>query len=328
MFDATIDPMTDQPSSRPGSGWTVVLAVSSVVAVMAIVGTWFVLSQQRREVPDDAPAPTEEYGRRLIAQTSWLLGPDNPDPERRFMNSRLNCGSCHLDTGTQPGMLSLTESFTKYPRFSGRDGKEADIKERIDGCMERSMNGRKLPRDGVEMNAMVAYIRSLNDRWVATSPALRVVLEPPTLRTPARAASPEAGQKVFEARCRVCHGGDGLGMLASQDPRRGYVFPPLWGDDSFNNGAGMARVLTAARFIKARMPFGRPDLTDDEAFDVAAYINSMPRPQMSSSKLEGDYPDRSTKPVDSPYGPYADPFPAEQHRFGPFAPIEAFYKKK
>jgi len=117
-------------------------------------------------------------------------------------------------------------------------------------------------------------------------------------------------------------------MLASQDPRRGYVFPPLWGDDSFNNGAGMARVLTAARFIKARMPFGRPDLTDDEAFDVAAYINSKPRPQMSISQLEKDYPDRSTKPVDSPYGPYADPFPAEQHRFGPFAPIEAFYKKK
>jgi thiosulfate dehydrogenase len=225
-------------------------------------------------------------------------------------------------------MLSMNETFPKYPRPSGRDGRVADLKERIDGCMERSMNGRKLPRDGVEMEAMVAYIKAVNENWQATGPTLRVVMEPPSLRTPARAASLENGAKVFEDRCRVCHGGDGLGMPASRDLRRGYIFPPLWGDDSFNNGAGMARVLTAARFIKSRMPFGRPDLTDDEAFDVAAFINSKPRPQMAASHLEKDYPDRSTKPVDSPYGPYADPFPVEQHRFGPFAPIEAYYKTK
>jgi thiosulfate dehydrogenase len=320
--------MTEQVSTRPSSGWLVALTASSIIGAIAIAGAWFIVVQQRRQVPPDVPAATQEYGRRLITETAWLLGPDNPDPARRFMASRLNCASCHLEAGRQPGMLSLTESFQKYPRPSGRDGKVADLKERIDGCMERSMNGRKLPRDGVEMNAMVEYIRALSDEWMATSPRLRVVLEPPALRTPARAASPEAGQKVFEARCRVCHGGDGLGLPASRNLRRGYVFPPLWGDDSFNNGAGMGRVLTAARFIKSRMPFGRPDLTDDEAFDVAAYLNSKPRPQMDSQKLEKDYPDRTTKPVDSPYGPYADPFPIEQHRFGPFAPIEAHYKKK
>jgi thiosulfate dehydrogenase len=86
----------------------------------------------------------------------------------------------------------------------------------------------------------------------------------------------------------------------------------------------MHRVLTAARFIKARMPLGQADLSDDQAYDVAAYINSHPRPQMSG--LEADYPDRSKKPVDSPYPPYADPFPIEQHRLGPFAPIRAYYE--
>jgi thiosulfate dehydrogenase len=104
------------------------------------------------------------------------------------------------------------------------------------------------------------------------------------------------------------------------------VFPPLWGPDSFNDGAGMHRVLTAARFIKARMPLGQADLTDDQAFDVAAYINVQPRPQMAN--LEKDYPDRTTKPVDNGYGPFADPFPLEQHQLGPFQPIEAFYKAK
>jgi thiosulfate dehydrogenase len=320
--------MTEATTARRASGWVAALTVSGVIGVVAIAAAWFVIVDQRRQVPEAVPAPTEEYGRRLIAETAWLIGPDNPDPARRFSGSRLNCGSCHLDTGKQPGMLSLTESFQKYPRPSGRDGKVSDLKERIDGCMERSMNGRKLPRDGVEMDAMVAYIRALSEQWMATNLKLRVVVDPPALRTPARAASLEAGQKVFEERCRVCHGGDGLGLPASSDLRRGYIFPPLWGDDSFNNGAGMARVLTAARFIKARMPFGKPDLTDDEAYDVAAYLNSKPRPQLSATVLEKDYPDLTTKPVDSPYPPFADPFPIEQHRFGPFAPIEAHYKKK
>ena len=108
------------------------------------------------------------------------------------------------------------------------------------------------------------------------------------------------------------------------DQRKGYLFPPLWGPDSFNDGAGMGRVLTAAKFIKARLPLGKPDLTDDEAFDVAAFINSNPRPQMPN--LEKDYPDRATKPVDNPYGPFADSFSEDQHKYGPFQPIEAYYK--
>ena len=320
--------MTEQISPRRSPGWGVVLTVTAVIGTAVVAAGLFLIGQQRRQVPEVVPSATAEYGRRLFAETAWHLGPDNPDPSRRYSGSGLNCASCHLQAGRQPGMLSMMEAFQKYPRPSGRDGKVADLKERIDGCMERSMNGRKLPRDGVEMDAMVAYIKALSEEWMATSPRQRVIIEPSSLRTPDRAASLEAGEKVFEERCRVCHGGDGRGLPVSRDPRRGYVFPPLWGDHSFNNGAGMARVLTAARFIKARMPFGNPDLTDDQAYDVAAYINSKPRPQMSPEQLERDYPDRATKPVDSPYGPYADPFPIEQHRFGPFGPIEAYYKKK
>ena len=101
------------------------------------------------------------------------------------------------------------------------------------------------------------------------------------------------------------------------------MYPPLWGDDSYNDGAGMNRVLTAARFIKAKMPLGQATLSDDEAFDVSAFINVQPRPHLAN--LEQDYPDRTTKPVDTPYGPWADPFPAEQHKLGPFKPIEAHY---
>jgi thiosulfate dehydrogenase len=313
-------------ASRSSSTWTVVLAVTGVLGAVALAGTLFVL-RDRAQAPGEVQAEaTAEYGRRLIAQTSFLIGPDHPDPDMRYTGNRLNCGSCHLQTGTLPGQLSLTETYQKYPRFSGRDGGDRDLKHRIDGCMERSMNGRVLPRDSVELNAMVAYIKALSEEYAAMPPLAKAVNEPVPFRTPPRAASVEAGEAIYREVCAVCHGRDGLGLRASADPRRGYVFPPLWGDDTYNNGAGMGRVITAARFIKAKMPLGKPTLTDDQAFDVSAFINAQPRAQMDPARLATDYPDRSTKPIDSPYPPWGDPFPAGQHRLGPFPPIEAYYK--
>lgn len=273
------------------------------------------------DVPDQA---TEEYGRRLVANTVELLGPDHPDPAKRFTGARLNCASCHLATGTDPGTLALLQTAEHYPRFSGRSGVMTDVEDRINECMQRSMNGKPLPLDSPEMIAMAAYLRSLGSRYEAMGASLKKSDEPTAFKTPGRAANVPGGARVYVERCAACHGPDGLGLLATGDQAKGYLFPPLWGPDSFNDGAGMHRVLTAAKFIKARMPLGEPTLTDDEAFDVAAFINSKPRPAMPN--LEVDYPDRSTKPVDNPYGPFADEFSAEQHQYGPFAPIEAYYK--
>jgi thiosulfate dehydrogenase len=269
---------------------------------------------------------TEEYGRRLLMQTAELLGPDVADANLRYLGSRLNCASCHLGVGTEPGTLTLLLTTEHYPRFSARAGVKTDIEDRVNECMTRSMNGRALARSSPEMIAMAAYIRSLGSLNQAMGAARRKAHEPAAFKTPNRAASLEAGKKAFQEHCSACHGMDGLGLRASADPKRGYVFPPLWGPDSFNDGAGMHRVLTAARFIKARMPLGQPDLNDDEAFDVAAFLNSQPRPEMPN--LAQDYPDRTAKPVDNGYGPFADSFPLNQHRYGPFAPIEAFYKQK
>src|SRR5262249_6321428 len=107
-------------------------------------------------------------------------------------------------------------------------------------------------------------------------------------------------------------------------------FPPLWGPDSYNDGAGMARSITAARFIRANMPFGvdfeHPVLTPEDAFDVAAYVNSHPRPHKEGT--EADYPNRLLKPADAAYPPFADPFPADQHRIGPWPPIERWLRDR
>ena len=190
--------------------------------------------------------------------------------------------------------------------------------------MTRSMNGRELPRDSPEMVAMVAYITSLGDVYAAMGEGQRKVDETTAFKTPSRAADLKAGEHVFGERCAICHGADGAGLQATPTRADGYVFPPLWGSDSFNDGAGMHRVLTAARFIKAKMPLGQADLTDDQAFDVAAYINSKPARRWPTSIAIT--PTDRTKPIDGLYGPYADDFPIEQHRFGPFPPIERYYK--
>jgi thiosulfate dehydrogenase len=289
-----------------------------------VVGGALVMDRSATQAGSAAPAAaTADYGRRLLRETAALMGPDQPDPALRYTGSHLACSSCHLDSGTKPGTLSLLRTASRYPRPSPRDGGVRDLRDRINGCMLRSMNGRELPRDSVEMMAMEAYIQSLGDQYAAESESRHKAVEQAAFVEPARAADPEAGHGVYAERCAVCHGADGEGLLATGTPSDGYVFPPLWGADSYNDGAGMHRVLTAAAFIKARMPFGQADLTDDQAFDVAAYINSHARPAMSG--LERDYPDLATKPVDNPYPPYLDPFSREQHKYGPYKEIRAWY---
>jgi thiosulfate dehydrogenase len=172
------------------------------------------------------------------------------------------------------------------------------------------------------MKAMVAYLQ-----FLSTDVPVGRVLEgrgAPTLPLLSRPANPEHGATVFLERCAACHQMNGLGMRKGPaGSAAGYLFPPLWGPDSFNDGAGMHRLIVSASFIRANMPQGTtsaaPVLSVDAAWDVAAFMNSQPRPARSG--LDGDYPDRSRKPADAPFPPFLDSFPLEQHRLGPFQPI-------
>ena len=318
-----------KPDASP-SGMGIVVALCATIGLISVAAT---LAFGRASlIPKGSVqstvsiSSTEEYGKRLITQTSEYLGPDVADAKMRSMNSRLACASCHIGAGVEPGNLSLAVAITKYPRISPRSGTNETIEARINGCMLRSMNGRALDENSPEMIAMVSYLRFLAAQDAATGAGQRKAHEPPAFKTPNRAVDLKAGASVFEKRCAACHGQDGAGLAAAPSRIHGYVFPPLWGPDSFNDGAGMHRVLTAARFIKARMPLGNSDLSDGEAFDVSGFVNAKPRPEMPG--LDRDYPDRSQKPVDTSYLPYADAFPPEQHHLGPFQPIEAYYKSK
>jgi len=311
--------------TETGLGLMAAVAVTAALGVSVVVGALVMARSDRAGDAMLPPGATAEYGSRLLRHTAELIGPTAADPSMRYSGSNLDCASCHLENGVNPGTLSLLQSTARYPRFSGRDGEEQDMRSRINGCMERSMNGRRLPDDSVELIAMELYIASLGKRHAGMGAA-----EEPktTFVEPQRRADAEAGRLVYAAKCAVCHGENGEGLLETGDPADGYTIPPLWGPDSYNDGAGMHRVLTASRFIKDRMPLGQPDLTSDEAYDVAAYMNSQPRPEKAN--LDADFPNRLLRPLDSPYGPYVegDPFSQDQHKYGPFAAIRAWYREQ
>ncbi|MGN6436710.1 MAG: c-type cytochrome [Agriterribacter sp.] len=257
-----------------------------------------------------------EYGYKLINETYALIGPGTAKP---VTGNRLACGSCHLGGGTKPFAAPYVGLSGIFPIYIGREDKIESLEERINGCFERSMNGVSIDVNSKEMRAIVTYIKHLSK---AAPVGVRLKGQGFIKFTPPdRMASVDQGVLVYKKHCIACHGANGEGMKGVAGNREGgYIYPPLWGADSYNDGAGMSRILTAARFIKGNMPFGathsNPVLTDDEAYDVAAYINSHPRPVKINK--EKDYPNLKKKPKDCPYPPYADNIPQQQHRLGPF----------
>lgn len=264
-----------------------------------------------------------KYGYELFVNTPKYLG---PDVRLAYAGNRMSCNNCHLSAGTKPYAAPLIGVVQRFPQYRGRENKMGSIEERINGCMERSMNGSGIPVKSKEMKAMVAYLNWLGryapkDGKIEGSGFVKIEI-------PKRRVNLVHGKKIFTKYCITCHKEDGQGVRSTDGLT--YRYPPLWGNDSYNNGAGMTRVITAAQFIKGNMPFGttyrKPTLTDEEAFDVAGYINQQLRPVKPNG--EADFPDLAKKPVSTPYGPYADTFPLEQHQLGPFQPIMEYYKKK
>lgn len=256
------------------------------------------------------------YGRELIVHTAEFLGPKG---SVRTISNGMNCQNCHLDAGTKPYGNNYSAVASTYPKVRARSGKLETIEKRINDCFERSLNGFSLDEESKEMKAMVAYLKWLGTMVPAgESPKGAGLVKLNYLNRP---ASVENGQLVFDQKCVVCHGKNGEGV--ANQAGSAWIYPPLWGDKSYNSGAGLYRLSRFAGYIKANMPLGatydRPQLTDEEAWDIAAFVNSMSRPTKS---FQQDWPDISKKPVDHPFGPYADGFDEEQHKYGPFKPIE------
>lgn len=281
--------------------------------------------------PDTSTIPHDEfgdmvrYGRELIVNTAYYLGPDGT--VGHYLGNKMNCGNCHLDAGTRPYGLNYYSTHARYPQYRGRENRILSLAERVNNCIERPHSGKPMPLDCKEMQAMICYMRWLSEgvpvgKHVPGDGAVE-------LQYPDRPADPMHGEVVFMQHCASCHGKDGQGLFNLDSTT--YTYPPLWGKYAYERGSSMHRVLKAARFIKANMPhklayWNKPVLTDEEAIDVAAFVNDDRIHTRPDRRNLPSYPNPQKKPIDYDDGPYADTFSSYQHKFGPFKPIIDFHK--
>ena len=283
--------------------------------------------------PDTSTIPHDEfgnmirYGRDLLVNTARYLGPEGM--VGHYLGNRMNCTNCHLDAGTRPYGLNFFSSHARYPQYRGRENAILTLSDRVNNCIERPHNGTPMPLDSKEMVAIVSYMK-----WLSQNVPVGHHVNGDDgieLQLPDRPADPGKGAEIFAVRCASCHGTGGQGLLAPDSAA--YTYPPLWGKDAYQAGSSMHRVVKAARFIKANMPdkqatWKSPVLSDEEAIDVAAFINNDAEHARPHKKgmTSGDYPAINVKPIDYDMGPYKDTFSEAQHKFGPWKPIIEYHK--
>lgn len=257
------------------------------------------------------------YGKDLIVHTSEYFGENG----KLFKNNTngMNCQNCHLEAGTKIFGNNYSAVASTYPKYRARSGAIENIYKRVNDCFERSLNGKGLDTNSKEMQGIVAYIKWLGKDVKKGDKPMGSGLK--DLAFLDRAADSEKGKSVYSEKCQSCHQANGVGLMNAE--RTAYTYPPLWGEHSYNDGAGLYRMASFAKYVKYNMPQGvnhtSPQLSDEEAWDVAAFVNSQSRPHKD---IKSDWPKIEEKPFDHPFGPYADGFDEKQHKYGPFKPIK------
>ena len=279
-------------------------------------------------IPHDKFGDMVRYGRDLILNTAYYIGPNGT--KGHYLGNKMNCTNCHVDAGTRPYAFNYFSAYPRYPQYRGRENEILTLGQRINNCIMRPHSGTPLPLDSKEIVAMVCYMK-----WLSTGvPVGGKVKGDESLeieKYPSRAADPKLGEVIFNENCASCHGKDGQGQLTPDSAT--YTYPPLWGPHSYQVGSSTYRVVKMARFIKANMPdkkafWYKPFLTDEQAIDVAAFINddSIHFHPLKKDKTVVDYPDYSKKAIDYGIGPFIDTFSAIQHKYGPYQPIIDYHK--
>lgn len=230
-------------------------------------------------IPDDSLGRSIKRGQALLAHTT--------DSLPGYAHSNLQCTSCHLNNGLEDKAAPLTGTFARFPKYMPRTGAVITVEDRVNYCFTRSLAGSRLANNSKEMTDIVNYIAYLSKGVpVGTKAKVDGLMDMPARLT----GDPAAGQTLFAEKCSVCHGPDGQGVATN---------PALWGPKSFSVGASMTREERAASFIWRNMPLGQGGtLTEQQAFDVAAYIVRQPRPD--SPGKEKDWPTGGA-PYDVPY---------------------------
>jgi thiosulfate dehydrogenase len=266
--------------SRPvGSGsW---LFLAGITALAACTRVDPPPAAAARLGPADSLIPAGPNGTAVRRGRAILVATRESLPNH--VGNGLRCTSCHLDEGRRE-TGSWVGVFARYPQYRARSGVVETIEYRVNDCFRRSMNGTAIDPAGAEMRDIVVYFAFLSQGVPIESPGGNRSSR--LQRWAAFTADTAAGGRVFTKSCARCHGVSGEGTASA---------PPVWGPHSYNIGAGMSRLRTAAEFISRNMPFDAPGtLSDSQAFNVAAYVNAHPRPDFRGK--ESDWPNGDPPP--------------------------------
>jgi len=216
--------------------------------------------------------PPGELGKTIKLGQAIVENTGKHPFSKPFVGNALTCSSCHLEAGTNPQAASFLGIATAYPAWAPREGRVITLEDRVLNCFMRSMNGTRPPNGSRVSVAITAYIT-----WL--SQGERIKMNPqaplgprhvPTLKLDEKLANPARGETLYAEHCAHCHGDDGLGLDDG---------PPVWGDQSYNTGAGLSHNLKLASWLKVAMPLDDPSLSDRDALDIAAFVNLHSRPK-------------------------------------------------
>jgi thiosulfate dehydrogenase len=229
-------------------------------------------AEEAVQVSRQEELPRGELG-RVVALGKEIVENTGKHPlSKPYVGNALTCSSCHLDAGTDPQAASFLSVAPAYPAWSPREKRVITLEDRVLNCFMRSLNGIRPPNGSEVSVAATTYIT-----WLSRGEPLKMNAEAPLgprhirpLRDAAATADAKRGQSLYADHCASCHGDNGLG---TEDG------PPVWGEMSYNDGAGLSGASKLAAWLKVAMPLDDPYLTDQQAWDIAAFVNSQPRPK-------------------------------------------------
>lgn len=237
------------------------------------------------EIPEGPFGESIRRGKDILENTPKLVP--------KYVGAQINCTSCHLNSGTTANAGPWIGIVARFPQYRARSAKMDTLQDRVNDCFERSLNGKRLPENSREMTDIISYMTFLSKGYAVLQdvegsgmPKLKLDRQPDLAK----------GKDVYANKCASCHQAGGQGIVGADGK---IAFPPLWGMKSFNIGAGMARLHTAAGFVKHNMPLGQGgSLSDEEAWDVAAYFIQQNRPDFKKKHLDWA---KGDKPKDARY---------------------------
>ena len=281
---------TAKPVADPAAHTTPAVAPTTRATVVAKPTVQVFVPPPESAIPAGPLGDVIREGRAIFT--------DTPDHASAYVGNGLSCSNCHLDAGRLANSAPLWGAYGMYPQYRKKNGRVNTFGERLQGCFKFSMNGKAPPLESSVMVALQTYAW-----WLSKGAPVGVKLKgagyPKHGFQSPQPPGYARGEAVFKKSCALCHASDGQGQqVAGRN-----VFPPLWGPQSFNWGAGMGQLDNAAAFIQANMPFSRGDtLSDQDAWDVAMFMDAHERPQ--DPRFNGSVSETRKKYHDTPMSLY------------------------